>query len=136
MTRASLILATSDRLLNHILHDEEQADHTEASLNVHLQYYLKNVRNIQNDFKRVVEKINHCEDDISLLQQGQTNQEMFNQAVLERMWEMEMKMEVQSKRIISLEEEVTMLHWKKASMCEEGKGKRVAIASNSRDQEE
>ena len=50
----------------------------EVSLNVHLQYYVKNVGNIQNDFKRVVEKIDHCEDDIGVLQQGQTDQETFN----------------------------------------------------------
>ena len=91
----------------------------EGSLNVHLQYYAKNVRNIQNDFKRVVAKIDHCEDDIGLLQQGQTNQETFNQAILERMREMEMKMEEQTERIVSLEEEVATLCWKKACMCGE-----------------
>ena len=63
-----LILVTSDRLLNRILCDEEWADCTEVSLNVHLQYYSKNVGNIQNNFKRVVEKINHYKDDIGLLQ--------------------------------------------------------------------
>ena len=86
-------------------------------MNVHLQYYTKNVGNIQNDFKRVVEKINCCEDDIGLLQQGQTNQETFNQAILERMREMETKIEGQTERIVSLEEEVTTLCWKKACMC-------------------
>ena len=45
----------------------------EASLNVHLQYYTKNVGNIQNNFKRVIEKIDHCEDNIGVLQQGQTD---------------------------------------------------------------
>ena len=49
---------------------------------------------------------------------------------------METKMEGQMERIISLEEEVTMLHWKKACMCGEGKGKGVAINSSSRDQED
>ena len=77
-TRASLILVHFDRLLNCILHDEERADCTQASLNVRLQYYAKNIGNIQNDFKRVMEKIDHCKDDVGLLQQGQTNQEMFN----------------------------------------------------------
>ena len=67
---------TSDRLLNCILCDEEQADCTEASLNIHLQYYMKNVRNIQNDFKRVMEKINHCEDDIGLLQQADQSRDI------------------------------------------------------------
>ena len=105
-------------------------------MNVHLQYYAKNVGNIQNNFKRVMEKINHCEDDVGLLQQGQTNQEMFNRAILERMREMEMKMEEQMERIISLEEEVAMLCWKKACTCGEGKGKGVAVASASGDQEE
>ena len=100
-------------------------------MNVHLQYYAKNVGNIQNDFKRVVEKTDHCEDDIGVLQQGQTNQEMFNQAILERMKEMEMKMEEQIERIILLEEEVAMLCWKKACMCGEGKGKGITIASAS-----
>ena len=127
---------TSDRLLNCILRDEEWADCTEASLNVHLQYYVKNVGNIQNNFKRVVEKINHCEDDVGLLQQGQTDQETFNQAVLERMREMETKMEEQTGRIVSLEEEIATLRWKKACMCGEEKGKGVTIASGSRDQEE
>ena len=105
-------------------------------MNVHLQYYVKNVGNIQNDFKRVMEKINHCEDDVGLLQQGQTDQEMFNRAILERMREMEMKIDGQMERIISLEEEVATLCWKKACMCGEGKGKGVAIASTSGDQED
>ena len=107
-------------------------------MNVHLQYYVKNVGNIQNDFKRVVKKIDHCEDNISVLQQGQTDQETFNRAILERMREMEMKMkmEEQTERIVSLEEEVATLHWKKACMCGEGKGKGIAVASSSRDQEE
>ena len=80
----------------------------EASLNVHLQYYVKNIGNIQNDFKRVIEKINHYEDDIGLLQQGQTDQEMFNQAILERMREMEMKMEEQTERIVSVRATLTL----------------------------
>ena len=108
----------------------------EANLNVHLQYYMKNVRNIQNDFKRVMEKIDHCKDDIGLLQQGQTDQETFNHAILERIREMETKMEEQTERIISLEEEIATLHWKKACMCGEGKEKEMAIASGSGDQEE
>ena len=103
-------------------------------MNVHLQYYVKNVGNIQNDFKRVVEKIDHCEDDIGVLQQGQTNQEMFNRAILKRMREIEMKIEEQTKRIVSLEEEIATLCWKKACTCGEGKGKGVTIASTSGDQ--
>ena len=39
-------------------------------------------------------------------------------------------------RIISLEEEVTTLRWKKACACGEGKGKGVAVASTSGDQED
>ena len=123
-------------MLNRILYDEEQADSTEASMNVHLQYYSKNVGNIKNNFKRVVEKIDHCEDDIGLLQQGQADQETFNQAVLERMWEMKTKMEEWTERIILLEEEVATLRWRKACMCRERKGKETTIASGSRDQEE
>ena len=80
-------------------------------MNVHLQYYAKNVGNIQNNFKRVVEKIDRCEDDIGLLQQGQTDQETFNQAILERMREMETKIEEQTERIVSLEEEVSELEY-------------------------
>ena len=121
--------------MNRILRDEEQADRTEVSLNVHLQYYAKNVGSIQNDFKRVVEKIDHCEDNIGVLQQGQTNQETFNRAILERMREMEMKMEGQMERIVLLEE-VTTLCWKKACTCGEGKGKGVAVVSTSGDQED
>ena len=49
---------------------------------------------------------------------------------------METKMEEQTERIVSLEEEVAMLHWRKVCMCGEGKGKGVTIASGSRDQEE
>ena len=105
-------------------------------MNVHLQYYVKNMGNIQNDFKRVVEKIDHCEDDIGVLQQGQTDQETFNRAILERMREIETKMEGQMERIVSLEEEVATLRWRKACTCGEGKGKGVAIDSASRDQEE
>ena len=105
-------------------------------MNVHLQYYAKNVGNIQNNFKRVMEKINHCEDDVGLLQQGQTDQETFNHAILERMREMETKVEGQMERIVSLEEEVATLCWKKACMCGEGKGKGVTITSASENQEE
>ena len=108
----------------------------EVSLNVHLQYYVKNVGNIQNDFKRVMEKINYCEDDIGVLQQGQTNQETFNCAILERMREMETRIEGQVERIVSLEEEVATLCWKKACMCGEGKGKGITVASTSSEQEE
>ena len=97
---------------------------------------MKNVRNIQNDFKRVVEKINHCEDDIGVLQQGQTDQETFNCAILGRMREMETKIEGQMERIVSLEEEVTTLCWKKACTCGEGKGKGVTVASTPGDQED
>ena len=39
-------------------------------------------------------------------------------------------------RIISLEEEVAMLRWKKACGCGEGKGKGVAVISTSGDQED
>ena len=49
---------------------------------------------------------------------------------------METKIEGQTERIILLEEEVTMLCWKKACMCREGKGKEIAVVSASRDQEE
>ena len=49
---------------------------------------------------------------------------------------METKMEEQTERIISLEEEVATLYWKKACTCGEGKGKGVAVAFTSRDQEE
>ena len=108
----------------------------EVSLDVHLQYYVKNVGNIQNDFKRVVEKIDHCEDNIGVLQQGQTDQETFNRAILERMREMEVKIKGQMERIVSLEEEVTTLHWKKACTCGEGKGKGITVTSISGDQEE
>ena len=97
---------------------------------------MKNMGNIQNDFKRVVEKIDHCEDDIGLLQQGQTDQETFNCAILERMREMETKIEGQMERIVSLEEEVATLCWKKACTCREGKEKGVAVASTSGDQED
>ena len=45
-------------------------------------------------------------------------------------------MEEQIERIVSLEEEVTMLCWKKACTCGEEKGKGIAVASGSRDQEE
>ena len=41
-TRASLTLEHY-RLLNHIMHDEERADRLEATLNVHLQNYAKNM---------------------------------------------------------------------------------------------
>ena len=37
---------------------------------------------------------------------------------------------------VLLEEEVAMLCWKKACMCGEEKGKGVAVASGSRNQEE
>ena len=51
--------------------DEERADCTEVTLNVHLQNYAKNVGMIQGDFKRVIKKIYPCKDRIAALQQGQ-----------------------------------------------------------------
>ena len=76
------------------------------------------------------------EDDVGSLQQGQKDQEMFNRAVLERMQQMETKMEEQMERIVSLEEEVATLCWRKACTCGEKKGKEVAVASGSEGQEE
>ena len=105
---------TTNRLLNRILRDEERADRTEANLNVHLQSYAKNVGRIQDDFSRVVEKINTCDDRVDMLQQGHVDQESFNRAILERMQEMEATIEGQAKRIMSLEEEMATQHWKKA----------------------
>ena len=55
---------------------------------------------------------------------------------MERMQEMETKMEEQTERIVSLKEEVATLCWRKACMCGERKGKGFTIASGSRDQEE
>ena len=73
-----------------------------------------------------------------VFRKGQIDQETFNCDILERMREREreMKMEGQMERIVSLEEEVAMLCWKKACMCGEGKGKGVTIASTSGDQED
>ena len=117
------------------MRDEERADRTEASLNIHLQYYAKNVVKIQDDFKRVVEKIHQCEDGVGVLQQGQIDQESFNHAILARMQEMETKIEAQEERIVSLEEEVAVLRWKKACMCREKKEEAV-VASGSGSQED
>ena len=110
--------------------DEERADRLEATLNVHLQNYAKNVGAIQGDFKRVVEKIYPCEDGISALQQGQKDQEKFNHAILERMREMEEKANAQEEHIVSLEEELATLRWKKACTCGE-EGKRTVVAAGS-----
>ena len=112
------------------MRDEERADRVEANLNVHLQSYAKNVGNIQHNFKRVVEKINVCDDRVDVLQRRQNNQEAFNHAILVRMQEMEAKAEVQEERIVTLEEEVATLHWKKACACGE-EGKETVIATGS-----
>ena len=128
-TRASLTFEHY-RLLNRIMHDEERADCLEATLNVHLQNYAKNVGAIQGNFKRVIEKIYPCEDRISALQQGQKDQEKFNHAILERMREMEEKANTQEECIVSLEEELVTLRWKKACTCGE-EGKRTVVVTGS-----
>ena len=105
--------------MNHILRDEERADRIEANLNVHLQSYAKSVGRIQDDFSRVVEKINTCDDRVDVHQQRHVDQESFNRAILERMQEMEATIEGQTERIVSLEEEVATLRWRKECKCSE-----------------
>ena len=112
------------------MRDEERADRVEASLNVHLQNDAKNVGRIQDDFKRVVEKINVCDDRVDVLQRVQGDQEAFNHAVFARMREMEVKTEAQEERIVALEEEVATLRWKKPCSCGE-EGKETVIATGS-----
>ena len=107
------------RLLNHILRDEERADRIEANLNVHLQSYAKNIGRIQDDFSQVVEKINTCDDRVDVHQQRHVDQELFNRAILERMQEIEATIEGQTERIVSLEEEVATLRWRKECKCSE-----------------
>ena len=107
------------RLLNRILRDEERADRIEANLNIHLQSYAKNVGRIQDDFSRVVEKINTCDDRVDVHQQRHVDQESFNRTILERMQEMEATIEGQTERIVSLEEEVATPHWRKECKCSE-----------------
>ena len=105
--------------MNRILRDEERADRIEANLNVHLQSYAKNVGRIQDDFSRVVEKINTCDDRVDVHQQRHVDQESFNCTILERMQEMEATIEGQTERIILLEEEVATLRWRKECKCSE-----------------
>ena len=124
---------STNRLLNRILRDEERSDRIEANLNVHLQSYAKNVGRIQDDFKRVVEKINVCDDRVDVHQQKLSDQETFNRAILERMQEMETTIEGQMERIVSLEEEVATLRWRKACTCGE-EGKETVIATGSREE--
>ena len=126
---------STNRLLNRILRDEERSDRIEANLNVHLQSYAKNVGRIQDDFKRVVEKINVCDDRVDVHQQKLSDQETFNRAILERMQEMETTIEGQMERIVSLEEEVATLRWRKACTCGE-EGKETVIATGSGEGEE
>ena len=116
--------------MNQILHDEERADRIEANLNVHLQSYAKNVGRIQDDFSRVVEKINTCDDRVDVHQQRHVDQESFDHAILERMQEMEATIEGQTERIVSLEEGVVTLRWRKACTCGE-EGKKMVIATGS-----
>ena len=99
--------------MNCVLRDEERANRIEANLNVHLQSYAKNVGRIQDDFSRVVEKINSCDDRVDVHQQRHVDQESFNRAILERMQELEATIEGQTERIVSLEEEVATLRWRK-----------------------
>ena len=122
------------RLLNHILRNEERANRIEANLNVHLQSYTKNVGRIQDDFSQVIEKINTCDDRVDVHQQRHVDQESFNHAILERMQEMEATIEGQTERIVSLEEEVATLRWRKACICEEA-GKQTVIATGSGEDE-
>ena len=105
--------------MNRILRNEERADRIEANLNVHLQSYAKNVGRIQDDFSRVIEKINTCDDRVDVHQQRHVDQESFNCAILERMQEMEATIEGQTERIVSLEEEVATLRWRKECKCSE-----------------
>ena len=126
---------STNRLLNRILRDEERADRIEANLNVHLQSYAKNVGRIQDDFKRVIEKINVCDDRVNMHQQKLSDQETFNRAILERMQEMEATIEGQTERIVLLEEEVATLCWRKACTCGET-GKETVVATGSGEEEE
>ena len=52
-------------------------DRIEANLNIHLQSYAKNIGRIQDDFSRVVEKINTCDDRVDVHQQRHVDQESF-----------------------------------------------------------
>ena len=52
-------------------------------------------------------------------QQRHVDQESFNRAILERMQEMEATIEGQTERIVSLEEEVATLRWRKECKCSE-----------------
>ena len=125
---------STNRLLNRIFRDEERADRIEANLNVHLQSYAKNVGRIQDDFSRVVEKINTCDDRVDVHQQRHVDQESFDHAILERMQEMEATIEGQTERIVSLEEGVATLRWRKA--CTYGEeGKKMVIATGSGEDE-
>ena len=99
------------------MHDEERADRIEANLNIHLQSYAKNVGRIQDDFSQVVKKINTCDDRVDVHQQRHIDQESFNCAILEKMQEMEATIEGQTERIVSLEEEVVTLRWRKECKC-------------------
>ena len=125
---------STNRLLNQILHDKERADRIEANLNVHLQSYAKNIGRIQDDFNRVVKKINTCDDRVDVHQQRHVDQESFNRAILERMQEIEATIEGQAERIMSLEEEMATQHWKKACTCGE-EGKKTVIVTGSGEEE-
>ena len=120
--------------MNWILCDEERADRVEANLNFHLQSYAKNVGRIQDDFNRVIKKINTCDDRVDVHQQRHVDQESFNCAILERMQEMEAMIEGQAERIVSLEEEMATLCWKKACSCRK-EGKETMIATGSGEEE-
>ena len=50
-------------------------------------------------------------------QQRHVDQESFNRAILERMQEMEATIEGQTERIVSLEEEIATLRWRKECKC-------------------
>ena len=103
-------------------------------MNVHLQSYAKNVGRIQDDFSQIVEKINTCDDRVDEHQQKVVDQESFNRTILVRMQEMEATIEGQTERIVSLEEEVVTLRWRKACTCGD-KGKETVIATGSGEDE-
>ena len=67
-------------------------------------------------------------------QQRHVDQESFNCAILERMQEMEVTIEGQAERIVSLEEEMATQRWKKAYTCGEEEKETVIVTGSGKEE--
>ena len=134
MSEIRLILSNIHigRLLNRILTEEERRTRLEAHTNVHIQSYVKKMREVDADLTELDARGDRHRNKLGAIGRKLSRQEEFNRRVEQRMEEMETMMEAQGERIIALEEEVAVLRTRKACKC----GERNVAASGSGSQED